>query len=94
MPRYIVERTFPEGLTIPTTAEGAETLHGVIRTNADEQVTWIRSYVTDDRLKTFCVYDGPSPEAVRRAASKTGLPVDSISDVSVLDPYFYLGAAS
>lgn len=91
MPRYIVERTFPDGLTIPTTAEGVETLGTVIDNNAAEQVTWVRSFVTRDRNKTFCVYDGPSPEAVRRAAGRSGLPIDSISDVTVLDPYFYLG---
>jgi hypothetical protein len=26
MPRYLVERTFPDGLAIPVTAEGAQTL--------------------------------------------------------------------
>ena len=48
--------------------------------------------MTRDRNKTFCVYDAPSPEAVRQAAARSGLPIDSISDVTVLDPYFYLGA--
>lgn len=92
MPRYIVERTFPDGLTIPTTTEGVEALENVIRNNAAEQVTWVRSFVTRDRDKTFCVYDAPSPEAVRQAAATSGLPIDSITDVTVLDPYFYLGA--
>lgn len=92
MPRYMVERTFPEGLAIPTSPEGAEALDQVIRNNQEEHVTWVRSFVTDDKHKTFCVYDAPSPEAVRRAARRSGLPVDSISDVTVLDPYFYLGA--
>ena len=92
MPRYIVQRTFPDGLAIPTSSEGAEALGAVVRNNLSEQVTWVTSYVTDDRSKTFCVYDAPSPEAVRRAASRSGLPVDSISDVTVLDPYFYLGS--
>ena len=91
MPRYMVERTFPEGLAIPTSPDGAEALAEVIRNNQHEQVTWVRSFVTDDRRKTFCVYDAPSPEAVRLAAGRSGLPVDSISDVTVLDPYFYLG---
>lgn len=91
MPRYIVERSFPEGLAIPTSAKGAEALDGVIRNNTTEQVTWVRSFVTRDGHKTFCVYDAPSPEAVRQAAARSGLPVDSISDVTVLDPYFYLG---
>lgn len=94
MPRYMVERTFPDGLEIPTSEEGLKTCLGVVDTNATEQVTWVRSFVTDDHTKTFCIYDGPSPEAIRRAAGKTGLPVDGISEVSVLDPYFYVGAAS
>ena len=92
MPRYMVERTFPDGLDIPQSAEGAAVLEGVIENNTAEQVTWVRSFVTDDRRKTFCIYDAPSPEAVRRAATKSGLPVDSIADVTVLDPYLYRGS--
>jgi hypothetical protein len=38
---------------------------------------------------TFCIYDAPNPEAIRRTAEKNKLPVDSITKVSVLDPYFY-----
>lgn len=92
MPRYLIERTFPDGLAIPTSPEGAAAIETVVRNNTAEQVTWVRSFVTRDRQKTFCIYDGPSPEAVRQAASRSDLPIDSISDVSVLDPYFYLGA--
>jgi hypothetical protein len=38
---------------------------------------------------TFGRYDGPSPEAIRQAAQVNGLPVDQITEVTVLDPYFY-----
>ncbi len=89
MPRYLVERTFPEGLIIPMNDEGAATCRTVVANNAEELVTWVHSYVTPDKSKTFCIYDGPTPEAVRRAASRNNLPVDSITEVSVLDPYFY-----
>ena len=75
MPRYMVERTFPDGLRIPMTGEGAVACLGV---------------VSDDKKKTYCVYDGPDPEAIRKAAQRNGLPVDSINKVSVLDPYFYV----
>jgi hypothetical protein len=34
--------------------------------------------------------DGPNPDAIRPVASKNGLPVDRITEVKVLDPYFYL----
>jgi len=89
MPRYMVERTFPDSLEIPSSPEGLIACLGVVRNNATEQVTWVRSFVTDDHRKTFCVYDGPSPESIRRAAGLNGLPVDTISEISVLDPYFY-----
>lgn len=90
MSRYLVERTFPDGLSIPLTASGAEACLGVVNGNAGVGVTWVHSYVTPDRRKTFCIYDGPDPESISAAAERTGLPVDSVTEVRVLDPYFYL----
>jgi len=89
MPRYLVERSFPEGLKIPVNAEGAEICQMVVLNNVEDNVTWIHSYVSDDRRKTYCAYDAPSPEAIRRSARRNNLPVDRITEVRVLDPYFY-----
>ena len=89
MPRYMVERTFRDGFHIPVNAEGAGALGGVVDRNAGEGVSWVHSYVTPDKTRTFCVYDGPSPDAIRAAAEKNGVPVDAIHEVRVLDPYFY-----
>lgn len=89
MPRYMVERNFPNGLTIPMTAEGATSCLAVVSKNAAQGVTWVHSYVNEDRTKTYCVYDGPTPDAISAAAKQTGLPVDRITEVKVLDPYFY-----
>ena len=89
MPRYMVERVFPEGIAIPVSAEGAAICQEVVARNADLGVTWVHSYVSQDKQTTFCVYDGPSPEAIRGAAERNGLPVDRITQVTVLDPYFY-----
>ena len=89
MPRYMVQRTFPEGLHVPVENGGAELCRGVVERNADEGVTWITSFVSEDKTRTFCVYDGPTPEAIRRTAARNELPVDEITRVSVLDPYFY-----
>ena len=94
MPRYVVERTFPDRLEIPSTGQGLKAMLGVVGNNATEQVTWVQSFVTNDHGKTFCIYDGPSPEAIRRAAVLNSLPVDTISEISVLDPYFYVGDES
>jgi hypothetical protein len=90
MPRYVVERTFPEGLGIAGGAEGAEACLAVVERNTDEGVTWVHSYVSDDRRKTFCVYDAPTPEAIRKTAASNALPIDRITQVRVLDPYFYV----
>ncbi len=92
MPRYLVERTFPDGRAIPVTDSGAHACLGVVAVNAEDGVTWIHSYVsyvTPDRKRTFCVYDAPTPEAVRRVADRNKLPVDRITEVRGLDPYFY-----
>jgi hypothetical protein len=90
MARFVVERTFPEGLAIPVDDQGAGVCLQVIGNNSVDGVTWVHSYVTEDKSKTFCIYDAPSSEAIRTAASRNNLPVDRITEVRVLDPYFYL----
>jgi len=89
MPRYLVERTFPDGLVIPADDNGAKQCLNVVTGNAEHTVTWVHSYVSPDRTKTYCIYDGPTPESIRMAAEANGLPVDRITEVRVLDPYFY-----
>jgi len=89
MPRYVVERIFPDGLIIPMDQTGAEICHAVVSNNALDQVTWVHSYVSEDKQRTYCIYDGPSPEAIRQAARRSHLPVERITEVRVLDPYFY-----
>jgi Protein of unknown function (DUF4242) len=89
MPRYMVEREFPDGLQIPVDETGAKACLAVVENNQADQVTWGHSYVSTDKKKTFCVYDGPTPEAIRRTASRSKLPIERITEVRVLDPYFY-----
>lgn len=89
MPRYMVQRTFPEGLHIPTTNGGAEICRAVVERNTEEGVTWVNSFVSEDKTHSFCIYDAPNPESIRRTAARNELPVDQITRVSVLDPYFY-----
>lgn len=89
MPRYLIERTFPAGLSIPLDDDGKRAVAGVIEHNAEHRVTWVHSYVTPDRKQTFCIYDAPDPEAIRCVADRNQLPVGRITEVSVLDPYFY-----
>jgi hypothetical protein len=91
MPRYVVNRTFPDGLEIPINPAGAEACGGVIARNLEDDVSWVHSYVSLDKKQTWCIYDAPTPEAIRRAAGRNGLPIAAIAEVRVLDPYFYMG---
>ena len=70
MPRYIVERSFPAGLKIPANDQGAEMCRQAVLNNEEDSVTWLHSYVSTDGTKTFCTYDAPSPEAIRRTAKR------------------------
>jgi hypothetical protein len=89
MPRYVIERTFVDGLHIPLTDAGVRLVGKVNRQNAALGVNWVHSYVSDDNSRTYCVYDAPTPEAIRHAAERNGLPVNQITEVRVLDPFFY-----
>ena len=54
-----------------------------------EQLDRIAPYVSADKKLTFCIYDAPDPDAIRRAARRNALPIDRITEVRVLEPYFY-----
>jgi hypothetical protein len=79
MPRYLIERTFPLGLALD--------VDEVVERNADDGVTWLHSYVSDDRRKAFDLYEAPNPEAIRRTAARNRLPIDAITEVRVLEPF-------
>jgi hypothetical protein len=89
MPRFIVQRTFPHGLNVIPNENGAKSMLAIVGRNAEKKVTWVHSYVSLDKSRTFCVYDAPSAEAIQEAANCNGLPLDNVLEVRVLDPYFY-----
>ncbi|UCH66504.1 MAG: DUF4242 domain-containing protein [Ignavibacterium sp.] len=90
MSRYVILRSYSDSLDIPGNVIGASQCLKIVTNNTLDEVTWIHSYVSENKKQTFCVYDAPSPEAVRRAARRNNMPVDMILKVRVLDPYFYL----
>lgn len=92
MPRYLVERPAPGGFADgPPLAAGAAR-DRIVRVNGEEGVTWLHSLVGTDGPATSCLYElyeGVSPEAVRRASLRNHLPITKIVEVMVLDPYGY-----
>src|ERR1044071_9357057 len=60
MPRYVVAREFPEGLEIPINQAGEKACREVIERNREEDVSWVHSYVSMDKKRTYCIYDAPT----------------------------------
>ena len=76
MPTYVIERSFAEQLDM--TSEGVELIED---SNAIEGVRWLFSFLSSDRLKSYCLYEAPSPEAIIAAARRAGLPADVVVEV-------------
>jgi hypothetical protein len=86
MPRYIVERTRPQGLSpeesrarVKRSMEAADSMPGVV---------WIKTYVADG--KTYCEYEAPNPEALREHARRAGLSAEKITLIErEIDPSMF-----
>ena len=81
MPLYVIERTFAERLELPE-----DVVRRIDDVNADEGVSWLFSFITADRLRTYCLYEAPSPDAIVEAARRANVPVDEIVEVSKFVP--------
>jgi hypothetical protein len=77
MPVFLIERRYADELDVAV--EDAERIK---RVNDAEGVRWLYSFLSVDRRKTFCLYEAPSADAIRRAAQRAGLPADVIVEVT------------
>jgi hypothetical protein len=76
MPLYVIERTFADQLDL--TNDDVKLIDEI---NADEGVRWLFSFLSADRLRTYCLYEAPSPDAVMAAAQKANIPTDAVVEV-------------
>lgn len=76
MPLYMIERTFADQLDL--TSDDVRLIDEV---NADEGVHWLFSFLSADRRRTYCLYEAPSPEAIKVAAERAKIPTDEIVEV-------------
>jgi hypothetical protein len=77
MPLYLIERRFAEQLEM--TSDDVQLLEEV---NADEGVSWLFSFLSADRHRSYCLYEAPSPDAIVTAAKRAGIPADAVTEVS------------
>ena len=73
----LVERRFAEDLE--ASAEAADLIN---RINEEEGVRWLYSFLSADKRKTYCLYEAPLADAIRRAASRAGLPANAVIELS------------
>lgn len=83
MPLFLVERTFclEAGPRVPGTQDLLEFNLEINANPSRAGVIWIHSYITPDNMKSFCLYEAPTPDSVRRAVGLNGLPIDRINEV-------------
>jgi Protein of unknown function (DUF4242) len=77
VPVYMIERRFADQLEM--SSDEVDLLEDV---NADEGVSWLYSFLSADRHRTYCLYEAPSPDAIVAAARRAGIPADVVTEVS------------
>ena len=89
MPLYLIERNFAEQLEV--THDSASELKLI---NDEIGVSWLFSFLSGDKKKTYCLYEATNPDAIREAARRANVPADMIIEVSQFDPARMLAAAA
>jgi hypothetical protein len=83
MALYMIERAFADQLDL--SGEDVELIEEI---NGDESVRWLFSFLSADRRRSYCLYEAPSPEAIRAAARRADIPADEIVEVGPGTPQF------
>ena len=60
MPLYLIERNFAAKLD-----SDAESVGRTLDVNREAGVHWLFSFLSADKQKTYCLYEAPSPAAIR-----------------------------
>lgn len=81
MARFIIERNFAEKLEIDDDAK-----KHIKQINDEEGVEWIFSFLSADKRKTYCLYEAPNEDSLRKAAERLNIPADVITPVDRIDP--------
>ncbi|NEN06343.1 DUF4242 domain-containing protein [Diaminobutyricibacter tongyongensis] len=76
MPFFVIERNYADQIEIPL--EAAPEINLI---NDEEDVRWLYSFLSIDHRKSYCLYEAPSIEAIRAAAARAGMPIDSVVEV-------------
>ena len=81
---FMVERTFPPGITDAERAANGFRSDKSLFDNP--KVTWLRSYYDPVSCRSLCFYDADSAESVRKHSEDARIPCDSVTEVEAIEP--------
>jgi Protein of unknown function (DUF4242) len=84
LPRLLIERNFAQALEV--TKKGADQVQQI---NDEEGVKWLFSFLSPDKLKTYCLYESPNAEAIRSGERRANVPADVVIEVSEIRPEMF-----
>jgi len=79
VPLFLIERRFAEEVNLDEAG-----VREVQHLNDEVGVTWLFSFLSADRRKSYCLYEAPSEEAIRIAARRANVPADVIVPVGTI----------
>lgn len=82
MALFIIERNWAQQLEV-----GPKEVQAVQEINAACGVSWLTSFLSADKRKTFCLYEARNPDDLREAARRANIPADAIVELAgEIDP--------
>ena len=78
MALFLVERNFTE--TIEDHSD--EDQENMVAVNNELGLQWINTFLSEDRTRTYCLYESPSAELLIEHARILGIPADEIVQVT------------
>lgn len=78
---FVIERNFLEDLDPDALDNDA-----IKAVNDEVGVSWVLSFLSADKRKTYCLYEAPNVEAIRESAARLGIPADAVVSVDEIGP--------
>jgi hypothetical protein len=87
MPKYMVERHLPgfKAEQLPSAAALAKRVTGEMAKEGTP-IRYLGSTFVPDEERCMCLFEAPSPAAVREANTRAGLPLDRIIEATSISP--------
>lgn len=79
MPLFLVKRSFAEQIDLSD-----EQIRALEITGQEFGVRWIESFLSADRLQSYCLFEAPSADRIRAASARGGMPIDAILEVDTM----------